>query len=206
MNIKITRLICTIVTAIMCLLSTVCLFFTWYLRIPLIFKAYLTMILLAGIAAIVYFFLKERDETLFCKYGDDIEREKKDCERFKSRAEQLAAENESLSRKINDLQSSNNLKDVDLLRERCETIENFRNSFPYIINKGYSIYNVIRTEVNVSAYSRWLIVGEYNNQLWSCYLLRPDTQTYKEMLSLAVSTTEPSGIEQLNQANTLIFQ
>lgn len=206
MNIKTTRLSCTIATAIICLLSAVCIFFTWCFSIPLNFKAYFTVILLAGITVIVYFFLKERDESLYRKHNDDIEKEKKECERFKIRAEQLATENESLKSKTNDFQDSNSHRNIELLRERCETIENFRNSFPYIIDNGYSIYNVIRTEVNVSAYSRWLIVGEYNNQLWSCYLLRPDTQTHKEMLSLAASTTDPSEIERLNQANALIFQ
>lgn len=95
--------------------------------------------------------------------------------------------------------------DMELLRKKCETIENFRNSFPYRIAEGYILYNIMRTEIQVSGYSRWQLVGECDNQLWAYTLLRPDTQSYKEMLSLAAATSSPQELSELNISEQLLW-
>lgn len=95
--------------------------------------------------------------------------------------------------------------ELEKLQKKCETIEAFRNSFPYQIANDYILYNVIRTELVVSAYSRWQLVGEHKGNLWAYSLLRPDTQSHKEMLSLAVATQAPQELEELNFANQLMW-
>ena len=55
--------------------------------------------------------------------------------------------------------------ELELLRRKCETLEKYRNSFPYTIAEGYVLYGVMRTELKVSAYSKWLLVGEIGGQL-----------------------------------------
>ena len=95
--------------------------------------------------------------------------------------------------------------ETELLRKKCEAIENFRNSFPYRIADGYILYNIMRTEIQVSGYSRWQLVGEFDNQLWEYSLLRPDTQSYKEMLSLAAATSSPQELGELNVSGQLLW-
>ena len=63
----------------------------------------------------------------------------------------------------------------------------------------------MRTEIQVSNFSRWQVVGEYDNQLWEYTLLRPDTQSYKEMLSLVAATSVPAELEELNFSKQLLW-
>jgi len=63
----------------------------------------------------------------------------------------------------------------------------------------------MRTEIQVSGYSRWQLVGEFDNQLWEYSLLRPDTQSYKEMLSLAAATSSPQELGELNVSGQLLW-
>lgn len=95
--------------------------------------------------------------------------------------------------------------DIELLRKKCETLEKFRNSFPYRIADGYILYNIMRTEIQVSGFSRWQLVGEFDGQLWEYTLLRPDTQSYKEMLSLAAATQAPAELSELNISEQLLW-
>lgn len=103
-------------------------------------------------------------------------------------------------------QSGNTQPDeIDSLRERCETVENFRNSFPCEISEQYAIYNIMRTELNVSAFSRWKIVGWYDSQLWELSVLRPDSQSYKEMLCLVSATKTPGQLQELDLSKQLLW-
>lgn len=90
------------------------------------------------------------------------------------------------------------LSELEQLRRKCETLEKFRSSFPYTIAEGYVLFGVMRTELKVSAFSRWLLVGEIGGQLWAYSLLRPDTQSHKEMLCLAAGTHAPKELEELD--------
>lgn len=97
------------------------------------------------------------------------------------------------------------LSELEQLRRKCETLEKFRSSFPYTIAEGYVLFGVMRTELKVSAFSRWLLVGEIGGQLWAYSLLRPDTQSYKEMLSLAAATSSPQELGELNVSGQLLW-
>ena len=96
--------------------------------------------------------------------------------------------------------------ELEQLRRKCETLEKYRSSFPYTIAEGYVLYGVMRTELKVSAYSKWLLVGEIGGQLWAYSLLRPDTQSHKEMLCLAAGTHAPKELEELNLSKQLLWE
>ena len=98
------------------------------------------------------------------------------------------------------------LSELEQLRRKCETLEKFRSSFPYTIAEGYVLFGVMRTELKVSAFSRWLLVGEIGGQLWAYSLLRPDTQSHKEMLCLAAGTHAPKELEQLDLSKQLLWE
>ncbi len=94
--------------------------------------------------------------------------------------------------------------ELEQLRRKCETLEKFRSSFPYTIAEGYVLFGVMRTELKVSSFSRWLLVGEIGGQLWAYSLLRPDTQSHKEMLCLAAGTHAPKELEELDLSKQLL--
>ena len=79
-------------------------------------------------------------------------------------------------------------------------------SFPYTIAEGYVLFGVMRTELKVSAFSRWMLVGEIGGQLWAYSLLRPDTQSHKEMLCLAAGTHAPKELEELDLSKQLLWE
>ena len=94
---------------------------------------------------------------------------------------------------------------LEALQKKCDAIEAFRNSFPCRINDNLTLYNLIRTEITVSSHSRWLAIGEYNGELWRCSVLRPDTQSHKEMLMLAYGAHSPQDIQELDQSADLMW-
>ena len=96
--------------------------------------------------------------------------------------------------------------ELEQLRRKCEALEKFRSSFPYTIAEGYVLFGVMRTELKVSAFSRWLLVGEIGGQLWAYSLLRPDTQSHKEMLCLAAGTHAPKELEELDLSKQLLWE
>lgn len=96
--------------------------------------------------------------------------------------------------------------ELEQLRRKCETLEKFRSSFPYTIAEGYVLFGVMRTELKVSAFSRWQLVGEIDGQLWAYSLLRPDTQSHKEMLCLAAGTHAPKELEELDLSKQLLWE
>ena len=98
------------------------------------------------------------------------------------------------------------LSELEQLRRKCETLEKFRSSFPYTIAEGYVLFGVMRTERKVSAFSRWLLVGEIGGQLWAYSLLRPDTQSHKEILCLAAGTHAPKELEELDLSKQLLWE
>ena len=98
------------------------------------------------------------------------------------------------------------LSELEQLRRKCETLEKFRSSFPYTIAEGYVLFGVMRTELKVSAFSRWLLVGEIGGQRWAYSLLRPDTQSHKEMLCLAAGTHAPKELEELDLSKQLLWE
>ena len=91
-------------------------------------------------------------------------------------------------------------------KRKSEVLESYRNSFPCLVQPGYTVFNVIRTEVMPDKYSRWLIVGEFGDELWKTTIIRRDMQTYGEMLTLISKTETPDGITELNEQNALPWE
>ena len=91
-------------------------------------------------------------------------------------------------------------------KRKSEVLESYRNSFPCLVQPGYTVFNIIRTEVAPDKYSRWLIVGEFGDELWKTTIIRRDMQTYGEMLTLISKTETPDGITKLNEQNALPWE
>lgn len=113
-----------------------------------------------------------------------------------------------LERTVNELrQNIQALKETEPeYKRKSEVLESYRNSFPYLVQPGYTLFNVIRTEVVPDKYSRWLIVGEFGDELWKTTIIRRDMQTYGEMLTLISKTETPDGITKLNEQNALPWE
>lgn len=103
------------------------------------------------------------------------------------------------------IHSANRNLDNATLLQKCSLLEEFRGSFPYVVAEGYILLNIMKTEVVISSYSRWQIVGEFGGQLWSLEILRPDTQSYKEMLQLAASTKSPQEIQTFSMHGDMLW-
>ena len=113
-----------------------------------------------------------------------------------------------LERTVNELrQNIQALKETEPeYKRKSEVLESYRNSFPCLVQPGYTVFNVIRTEVMPDKYSRWLIVGEFGDELWKTTIIRRDMQTYGEMLTLISKTETPDGITKLNEQNALPWE
>ena len=113
-----------------------------------------------------------------------------------------------LERTVNELrQNIQTLKETEPeYKRKSEVLESYRNSFPCLVQPGYTLFNVIRTEVMPDKYSRWLIVGEFGDELWKTTIIRRDMQTYGEMLTLIRKTEVPDGITELNEQNALPWE
>lgn len=148
------------------------------------------LVLAAGIA-LVYSLLKGFEEKAFKKGYDKA-------------SEEISL----LERTVNELrQNIQTLKETEPeYRRKSEVLESYRNSFPCLVQPGYTVFNVIRTEVMPDKYSRWLIVGEFGDELWKTTIIRRDMQTYGEMLTLISKTETPDGITKLNEQNALPWE
>lgn len=144
----------------------------------------------AGIA-LVYFLLKALEEKAV----------KKGCDKANG---QIVL----LERTVNELrQNIQTLKESEPeYKRKSEVLESYRNSFPCLVQPGYTVFNVIRTEVMPDKYSRWLIVGQFGDELWKTTIIRRDMQTYGEMLTLISKTETPDGITKLNEQNALPWE
>ena len=65
---------------------------------------------------------------------------------------------------------------------------------------------MLRTDLQIGKHSCWQFVGEYQGQLWECRIIRPDTQTYKDLLLLAINTHTPQEIGALNRSNAMLWE
>ena len=110
-----------------------------------------------------------------------------------------------LERQADELNRSLKISEPEYKR-KSEVLESYRNSFPCLVQPGYTVFNVIRTEVMPDKYSRWLIVGEFGDELWKTTIIRRDMQTYGEMLTLISKTETPDGITELNEQNALPWE
>lgn len=147
-----------------------------------------------------------RDDRLNDSYFKQITTVKEESEKYKERMMEIAEERDLVKSQLEYYTSGTVKEEYEALKNKCEAIESFRNSFPYKIADGYVLYNIMRTDLQVGRTSTWQIVGDYNGDLWECSIVRPHTQSYKELLTLAVSTKEPTEVGALNQSDTLLWE
>lgn len=147
-----------------------------------------------------------RDSRLNDSYLKQFTNAKEETDKYKSRLMEVAEERDSLKAQLEYYTSGAVKDEYETLKNKCEAIESFRNSFPYRIADGYILYNIMRTNLQVGKTSTWQIVGDYNGDLWECSIVRPHTQSYKELLTLVASTNEPTEVGTLNQSDTLLWE
>lgn len=145
-------------------------------------------------------------KTLNETHRKNTDRYRDEADKYKERVLELSEENATLSDQLGYYTNGTFQNEHNELKEKCDTIEAFRNSFPYKISEGYALFNVIRTEIVAGSHSAWMIVGQYGEELWSCTVVRPVSQTYTEMLTLAGTTNSPEEISQLDQCKSILWK
>ncbi len=153
-----------------------------------------------------YFLMKYHDARITESVSKQLATAEADVKKYKDRMLEIAEERDRIAAQLEPYVKGAVKEEYDKLKQKCDTIEAFRNSFPYKIAEGYVLYNVMRTDLQVGHASTWQIVGDYNGELWEVSIVRPLSQTYKEMITLIAATTEPNQITVLNQSSTLLWQ
>lgn len=197
--------ILAIITAIAVnIISTLCGIFVWQCDDILPTSKYsFTCIILGVVGVSVYFFIRLLQSNEANKNLSIIE--KKD-ELINTLSKQIADKDSRISELVAEVISKKDLpEDIKNLQSKCEALENYRSSFPYKVAEGYVIYNIIRLELTAT-YSKWLIVGIFEEELWSYPIMRPAEQKYKEMLRLVSSTKEPEDLKELEQSENLFWE
>lgn len=147
-----------------------------------------------------------RDKRLNDAYYKRFTSASEEADKYKQRMMEVAEERDSLKSQLEYYTSGAVKDEYETLKNKCDAIESFRNSFPYKIADGYILYNIMRINLQVGKASTWQIVGDYNGDLWECSIVRPHTQSYKELLTLVASTKEPTEVGALNQSETLLWE
>lgn len=155
-----------------------------------------------AVCSIVGYRDKHINEAYFKRFTDASE----EANKYKQRMMDVAEERDSLKSQLEYYTSGAVKDEYETLKNKCDGIEAFRNSFPYKIADGYILYNIMRTNLQVGKASTWQIVGDCNGDLWECSIVRPHTQSYKELLTLVTSTKEPAEVGALNQSETLLWE
>lgn len=164
------------------------------------------VIIISAATVAVCSIVSYRDSRLNDSYLKQFTNAKEETDKYKSRLMEVAEERDSLKAQLEYYTSGAVKDEYETLKNKCEAIESFRNSFPYRIADGYILYNIMRTNLQVGKTSTWQIVGDYNGDLWECSIVRPHTQSYKELLTLVASTNEPTEVGALNQSDTLLWE
>lgn len=193
-------------TVSLCVFTSLCGILVCESQLPYMTKYSFSMLLLIGLCVLLALMMNSFERISEQLNGNLLAKRTEELCTLKKQLEALQEQAKKSKPQVPVTQEDGSaVNDTDLLRRKCETIENFRNSFPYRIADGYILYNVMRTEIQVSGYSRWQLVGEFDGNLWEYTLLRPDTQSYKEMLRLAAATTAPAELEELNISKQLLW-
>lgn len=178
-------------------------------QFPYMTKYSFSMFLIATLCVLLIMISNTYERIAEHLNGDLLKKKDEELKEAEQELRNLRAQAEELKERISASSACKQEKapesDTELLRKKCETLEKFRNTFPYRIADGYILYNIMRTEIQVSGFSRWQLVGEFDGQLWEYTLLRPDTQSYKEMLSLAAATEAPAELGELNISEQLLW-
>ena len=196
--------ILAIITAIAVnIISTLCGIVIWQCDDMLPTSKYsFTCIILGVVGVSVYFFIRLLQSNEANKNLSIIE--KKD-ELINTLSKQIEDKDSRISELVTEVISKKDLpEDIKNHQRKCEALENYRSSFPYKVAEGYVIYNIIRLELTAT-YCKWIIVGIFEEELWSYPIMRPAEQKYKEMLRLVSSTKEPEDLKELEQSENLFW-
>lgn len=194
-----------IITAIAVnIISTLCGIFIWQCEDMLPTSKYsFTCIILGVVGFSVYFFIRHFQSNDEEKYKDVL-KEKDDL--INTFSNQVIEKDKKISELTAEVSAKRDLpEDIKNLQNKCEALEIFRSSFPYKIAEGYVIYYIIRLELTAT-YSKWLIGGIFEDELWSFAIMRSPDQKYKEMLRLVSSSKEPEDLKELEQSENLFWE
>lgn len=150
--------------------------------------------------------IQYREKSLFKDYSEQYKLISKDNANYKEYVIELAKQRDNYKEQLDYYTSGAVKEEYDTLKSKSEALENFRNSFPLKLADNYAVYAIIRTELNVGKHSKWHIVGAMGDELWDCVIIRPDTQTYKNMITLISATKEYSEIPELNQGTAILWE
>lgn len=203
------KIVFLIAVVALCVLASLAGILVCESKLPYMTKYSFSMFLIIGLCVLLALMSNAYERITEHLNGDLLKKKNEALKEFEQNIKNLRTQADELKEKVStdsvgrqeEMPESN----TEFLRKKCETIENFRNSFPYRIADGYILYNIMRIEIQVSGFSRWQLVGEFEGQLWEYTLLRPDTQSYKEMLSLAAATAEPAELKELNISEQLLW-
>ena len=197
--------IIVIITAIAInIICTLCGIFIWHCDDMLpTSKFSFTCLILGSVGVTIYFLIKlfQTNET---QKNKEIIEDKNDL--INTLGTQLSEKDKKIAELNAELVAKKDLpEDIKNLQYKCETLENFRSSFPYKVAEGYVIYYIIRLELTAT-YSKWLIGGIFEDELWSFAIMRSADQKYKEMLRLVSSTEKPEDLKELEQSENLFWE
>ena len=197
--------IIVIITAIAInIICTLCGVFVWHCDDMLPTSKFSFTCLILGTVGVTIYFLIKLFQTNETQKNKDTIADKNAL--IDALGTQISEKDKKITELTAELLSKKDLpEDIRNLQYKCETLENFRSSFPYKVADGYVIYNIIRENLT-AIYSRWLIVGVFEDELWSLAVTRPADQKYKEMLRLVSSTEKPEDLKELELSENLFWE
>ena len=169
-------------------------------------KKGLVLIICLAATAVICWMVNYKDTNLEKHFKAELSKAEQDRNRYIEKSVELAKECDTLREQLENSSPDTIKAEYEALKNKCDALETFRNSFPYKIADGYILYNIMRINLQVGKASTWQIVGDYNGDLWECSIVRPHTQSYKELLTLVASTKEPTEVGALNQSETLLWE
>ena len=169
-------------------------------------KKGLVLIICLAATAVICWMVNYKDTNLEKHFKAELSKAEQDRNRYIEKSVELAKECDTLREQLENSSPDTIKAEYEALKNKCDALETFRNSFPYKIADGYILYNIMRTNLQVGKASTWQIVGDYNGDLCECSIVRPHTQSYKELLTLIASTKEPTEVGALNQSETLLWE
>lgn len=159
-----------------------------------------------GATVAVCAIVQHHDKAIFKDYSEQYNLIKKENESRKEYIIELAKQRDDYKTQLEYYTSGAVKEEYDTLKQKAEALETFRNSFPLKIAENYLVYAIIRTEVIVGKCSKWHIVGAMGNELWDCSIMRPETQSYKDMITLISATADYNGVAELDQSTAILWK
>lgn len=166
----------------------------------------LILLICSAATIVICWIVNYKDTNLEKDFNAKLSKVEQDRNKYIEKSVDLAKECDTLREQLEDHSPDAVKAEYEAIKNKCDALETFRNSFPYKISDEYILYNIMRTNLQVDKASTWQIVGDYNGDLWTCSIVRPHTQSYKELLTLIASTKEPTEVGALNQSETLLWE